>query len=305
MVSGQKGVQLFQERLPQVQISPYWQRAEIGTVSRHPTFCLRPPSTEELAEAFRQPRTYVAAYELFVDATHPANGCVYVCTDRDYSLERLSSTMRRNVRRGMQSLRLDSLTIDEVLTHGVEAFCDTRQRVGVGDGTPELFRKRFETQRDKPQFAYLGSWDGDYLASFLAIDLGDNWAEISGCFSRNASLSLRPNDTLMYFALHRYLVEERRQAVAYGASSVQLETNEDTLHVFKQKVGFEAIPVHRSFAVHGLVRPMVNRLSLKVLRALLRIRPRDRVLKKAEGMLSTMLDDACLEESIPELRVPD
>jgi hypothetical protein len=282
----------FRELLSQEAIVPFWQHAETGTVVRHPTFCLRPPTTSELADAFKQYSAMVAGYELFADESSPANGWLYVCADPEYSLDKLGSTMRRNVRRGLQDLRLETLTVDDVLAHGEEAFCDTRKRVGVHDGTPAIFRKRFESQRDSSKFTFLGAWDGNSLAAFLAIDDGNRWAEISGCFSRNESLSHRPNDTLMYYAIHHYLVVEKRLAVAYGASSIQANTNEDTLHAFKLKVGFEAVPIHRSFAVRPMVRPFVNRWSLGLVRALLRFRPSHRVLRKAEGMLRSVLEDS-------------
>jgi hypothetical protein len=106
-----------------------------------------------------------------------------------------------------------------------------------------------------------------------------------------ALLSYRPNDTLIYTALYRYLVERRYRVISYGLSSIQAVSNTAGLHRFKTKVGFEARPVHRAFVVHPPLRPLANRFALWGLNTVLRFRPTDRRLKKAGGVLASMLGD--------------
>ena len=118
----------------------------------------------------------------------------------------------------------------------------------------------------------------------------EDWAEL-GCFSRDALLRHRPNDTLMYTVLSRYLVERRFRLVSYGLSSIQSESNAAGLHRFKTKVGFEARPVHRAFVPHPLLRPLVNRSTLLGVNTALRLRSGHRRLKKASGVLARMLGE--------------
>jgi hypothetical protein len=100
--------------------------------------------------------------------------------------------------------------------------------------------------------------------------------------SMTALLSYRPNDTLIYTALYRYLVV----------------SNTAGLHRFKTKVGFEARPVHRAFVVHPPLRPLANRFALWGLNTVLRFRPTDRRLKKAGGVLASMLGDTSMFNAV-------
>jgi hypothetical protein len=199
--------------------------------------------------------------------------------------------MRRNVRRGLRELTIAPFSVDELLTRGMQAFCDTRRRTGLGDGTPEGFRAYFAARGRLSEVSYLGAWKDDELAAFLTILAVDDWVEL-GCFSRDALLHFRPNDTLMYTALAYYLGERHCRLVSYGLSSIQAESNAAGLHRFKLKVGFEARPVHRAFVVHPALRLLANRPALALahgaVNAALRLRPTDRRLKKAGGMLACM-----------------
>src|SRR6185295_2804917 len=129
---------------------------------------------------------------------------------------------------------------------------------------------------------FLGAWKDDQLAGFLLINEGPDWVEIEGCYSRTTMLTSRPNDALMFHAMQHYLTQSSREVVGYGLSSIQRESNEDSLHFFKTKIGYQAVPVHRAFVVHPLLSPFVNRLSLSMLQMLLGWRPRHRLLKKDE-----------------------
>jgi hypothetical protein len=124
----------------------------------------------------------------------------------------------------------------------------------------------------------------------------EDWAEIDGCFSADALLKLRPNDTLLFSALSHYLVEGTCQVVSYGVSSLQAVSNMEGLHLFKKKVGFEARPVRRAFVLHPLLRPFANRLMQWSINTMLRFSPENRRLKKTEGVLASMLGERRMPE---------
>jgi hypothetical protein len=110
---------------------------------RVPRFHLAPLAPGEARQVPWRGRVATGSYLLEPDDRHPANACLYVCTDRAYALDKLPAAMRRNVRRGLKELRIARLAPDELLAHGTQAFYDTRCRVGLSDGTPEEFRQRF------------------------------------------------------------------------------------------------------------------------------------------------------------------
>jgi hypothetical protein len=271
-----------------------WVRHDAGAMMRVPRFHIDPPAAREVADVLWRGRVAAAQYLLPPNAQHSANAYLYLCTDPSYELEKLSPPMRRNVRRGLRHLRIEALTGNDLLTAGQQAFFDTRRRIGLSDWTPEEFRRRFGWRSRCAGHSFLGAWRGNQLAAFLSTIEIDDWIEIESCYSMNALLPFRPNDTLMYSALFHYLRERRRRVVCYGLSSIQAENNADGLYAFKLKVGFEAQPVHRAFVLHPLLRPLANRVTLRGMNAALWFWPRGRVLKKAEGMLAYILGEARL-----------
>jgi hypothetical protein len=275
----------------------FWTRYLYGSVMRKPAFHVGPPAPGELREVLWRWRAAVASYLLEPDERHPANAWLYLCTDHDYALEKLAYTMRKNVRRGFKELMVAPLTSEQLLAHGTQAFCDTRSRLGLNDGTPEVFRRLFTAQVNWPEIIFLGAWKDNQLAAFLSIIEVEDWTELHQIFSMDAMLQYRPNDALMYRALSHYLVERKCRLVSSGVSSIQVESNTAGLHRFKTKVGFKARPVHRAFVAHPLLRPFVNRVTLWGVNTALRFRPGDRRLQEAGGVLACMLGDTSALEA--------
>jgi hypothetical protein len=267
---------------------------------RIPPFCLLAPTSSETRHVFWHSRAVAISYVQEPDKHHAANAVFYICTDPKYSLERLSPPMRRNVRRGFKELRIGHLTSEELLAYGVTAFRDTRSRLGLSDGTSDDFLRRFAKQAQCRGHVFLGSWKGEKLASFLSIMEIEDWAYIEGCFSMNSLLALRPNDALLFYALSYYLAERHFGGVGYGVSSIQTDGNVMGLHAFKTKVGFQGYPVCRVFMLNPLVRPFANRFSLSAINGMLWLKPGNRCLLKAAGVLSSMLQKRQLSEALKE-----
>ena len=275
----------------------FWTKYESLAMMRVPDFALHDPPPGEVERVLWRGRIAVASYNAEPDAGRAANACLYVSDDQSYSVEKLIPAMRRNVRRGLKEFTIGLLNSEQVLARGMPAYCDTRRRVGLSDGTAEAFERRFNWYVRCPGHVFVGAWKGDELAAFLSIVKVDDWAEIEGCFSRDMFLSSRPNDLLMYMVLSRYLTEERLRLVSYGMSSIQQTDNVHGLHAFKTKVGFQAKPVHRAFVLHPLLRPFANHFALHGVNAVGRLFPNNRLVKKARGMLALLLGGEPLVES--------
>lgn len=267
----------------------FWAEYESHAMMRIPTFSLTVPSPEEVERVLWRGRAAVASYILEPGEHRDPNAWWYVCADPTYSLEKLNSAMRRNVRRGLKEFTIGHLTAEQILAHGMQAFCDTRRRAGLSDG-PKEFDRRFSARAGCPAHVFLGAWKDDALAAFLSITEVDRWAEIEGSFSKDALLNSRPNDVLMYTILSRYLIDERRHLVSYGLSSIQQASDAQGLHAFKTKVGFEAKAVHRIFVLHPLLRPFANQLALHGINAVRKLFPKNRSVRKAYGVLACLLE---------------
>lgn len=274
----------------------FWARFNFGGMMRLPRHHLVPPTSDELHQVLWHGPATVASYLLEPDERHPANTWLYLCTDQGYALEKLAPEMRRNVRRGLRELTIAPLTFDQVLSHGAQAFCDTRRRVGLSDGTLEEFHQRFSARRI-PEMVNLGAWKDSQLAGFLSILEVDDWVEINANFSMDSLRQYRASDTLLYSALCYYLVERKCRVVSYGLSSIQADSKVASLHRYKKKVGFEARPVHRAFVPHPLLRPLANWLTLWGVNTTLWLKPEDQRLKKARGLLASILGDTHMLEA--------
>ena len=125
---------------------------------------------------------------------------------------------------------------------------------------------------------------GNQLAAFLVVTEVDDWVSIGG-YSANEFLPLRPNNGVIYYAVHHYLVEREFRVVDYGLSSIQADSKAAGLHNFKLKMGFESVPVHRAFVVNPLLRPFANSVSWRLVNRMLKFSPQHPMLKKAEGAL--------------------
>ena len=270
----------------------YWAAFADRVALRLPTFHVGMAAQSEVDAALRSTGALIASHLTAPDDDHPANAWLYLCADGDYALRTRTPAMQRNVRRALRELRIAPLTLDEVLVHGVRAFCDTRQRNGLDDGSPRGFRRYVEAHLDRPGRAHLGAWRHGQLAAFVTIVSFDDWAELAS-FSVTGMLRYRPNDALLYTALSTHLRPGRCRVISFGVSSLEADSNIAGLHRFKRKVGFDAIPVHRAFSLHPGIRPLASRPTLTAahwtVRAALRLRPRNRVLKKLEGMFAFML----------------
>jgi hypothetical protein len=274
--------------------STFWAASRDHVAGRLPVFSVAAPDRSEVDQALENTGAFIASYLQEPDAEHPANAWLYVCADQAYSLETRPPAMRRNIRRALRQLAIRPLTANELLAHGSKAFCDTRWRSGLDDGTLSGFRRYFNgaAHGDRTGWTYLGAWKDDELAAFVTARHVEDWVEL-GCFSMDSMLGFRPNDALLYVALSHFLNERQCRVVTFGLSSIQANSNAAGLHRFKLKVGFDARPVHRAFVLHPLVRPFANRATLSAahwaVNSVLRRRPRHGRLKRFAGMLACML----------------
>jgi hypothetical protein len=268
----------------------FWMVHEMGSMMRVPTFRIVPPPIRNLDALFWKLRAPAVSYLIEPDAERKANAWLYLCESGGYSPGELSSVARRDLRRAQRSFRFELVSWESLLKHGGEAFGDTRRRVGLSDGTAEAFRSHYSTMAKISGQCIAGAWIGETLAAFLSLIVVDRWVEVQGAFSANRFLSLCPNDGLYAFVLEEYLIRRGFEVVHSGLSSSQQTDNAAGLHRFKLKVGFKARPVHRVFVLHPLIRPFVNRLTLSAIEAFQRMRPKDRRIRKAAGMLNTLLN---------------
>lgn len=266
----------------------FWRGHEMRSLEREPMPCLDEPTADEVSSILWRTRSPVITYNRRPDDAHPQNAWLYICRNQDYSLEGLESTARRDARRALRAFRFDFVDMETFLRKGVVPFCDTRTRVGLSDGTPEKFRRRFEAETHNPAHRVVGAWKDDALVAFISLMVVDDWVSIAP-YAATEHLKSCPNNGLIHFTLDYLLTQHKYHIVNYGLSSIQEVSKADGLHRFKNRVGFEACPIHRAFVFHPLLRPLANPVTLWAMRACVRVWPDSRVLRKTAGLLATYL----------------
>lgn len=262
-----------------------WMQYETAAMVRVPAFSVKPVPQHEARQVLWNNRTGVINFLLEPDDKHHSNAYLYLCKDRSYTLEKLQKEARRDARRAQRSLHVGPIDWQTLLRNGYIAYSETRSRIGLSDGSLACFQKRFGAFARCAAHHAIGAWKGETLVAFMTLIVVDEWVTIEGCFSTNTGREDCPNNGLAHYVLNHFLAERRAQTVCYGTSSIQ-DVNQEGLHSYKTRIGFEAIPVHRAFIAHPFLRPLANPVVLWSINAALRFRPSDRRLRKIGGIVN-------------------
>jgi hypothetical protein len=277
-----------------------WLSPRSFVMQRRPYFALHVPPRQEIQAVFSESHTALLSFTTSSSdfprllspnsAPGPMWGVpsyLYICSDPEYSREKLSQSARSHIRRSLNEFEIRFVTSAELLKLGRKAYCDTRTRFGLSQSTRQALEATFsEAQSFR---SYLGAFKDHQLAAFLVITEVDDWASIGPGYSVSELLSLRPNNGLLFHALRHYLLEKKYRLVDHGLSSFPFTSKVETLHKFKVKMGFQACPVHRGFVINPLLRPFVNRLSWRMANGLQKLSPRNSLLEQMELVLRMAL----------------
>ncbi|MGB2998436.1 MAG: hypothetical protein WBC59_07335 [Phycisphaerae bacterium] len=262
-----------------------WVQESHGLLLRFPCERTEPIDFEEIRQALGLHGVRVVSYLLESDDAHPATCFHYVCKDPEYDVEHLSSHARRDIRRGLRRFTARLCTWDELAEKGYDVHVETVQRHGYTAPPPGGIRRYADKRHGTPFFDIWGAWEGDELVAWLSAIKVDNWAVINLCNSRTAALKNCPNNAILYLATRRLLVDEKRDFVSYGLSSVQVSESHLGLHKYKVRMGYEALPVHRVFVPRRLLRPLLKgRAASWMWDRMERLFPRSSKVRKVAGV---------------------
>lgn len=228
-----------------------------GELMRHPSDSTAPVPDEEIREVLGLPGVWVASYMRDPTAEHPANCFNYLCRDPKYGLEGLSKYGRRDVRRGLRSFSVRTISWEELLENGQQAYADTTERHGHERNPRKELEEAVARQKNIPYYELWGAWKEHLLAAWIKVIKIDAWAFITEAYSAGAFHRDCPNNAVVYEATRTFLNEENRRVVSYGISSIQATSNIASLHKFKVRLGFEPVPFCRTFALHWMLKPML------------------------------------------------
>lgn len=264
-----------------------WIQNEKFSMIRFPLFNFEVPTEEELEEVVKLKNIFLASYIIRPTELLSPNSVLYICKNENYSFSKLSPSLRRNIRRAQKDLLIKQLNYDELIEKGLSAFCETRNRVGLDDGTEEHFRNKFLTFSELKTYTIWGAFLGKILIAYALVNQIENWAELS-LYSSTQYLNYHPNDYLLYYILQHYLENEKLDFLSYGLSSIQLDTGKEGLNQFKVKFLFEPIPIRRVFYCRKNLKFLNKRIIKTIIHGIVKLKPRNRWLKKIEGVISQL-----------------
>jgi hypothetical protein len=270
----------------------FWRGYSKGVIARFPDSTLSVPESAEIRRALKHHRCYLASYNREPNEGYPANAVLYLCQMRSYAIEQLESKARRDARRALRDLQIEPVDWNMLCHAGEHVFRETRERFGLTDGSPEHFQQRVGQFLQNPAHHVVAARLESKILAFATVRAIDDWAEIEGMFSSSIGREHCPNNGIVHFILETFLANRNCRFVSYGFSSIQEQPRADSLHQFKQKVGFTALPVHRDFVAHPLLRPLLNPVSHQVVKACLKRKPHSKWLRIVNGVLSQIITRA-------------
>lgn len=259
---------------------------EHKSVMRVPAFILTPPSATEIQEVFKILNPAILSYAT-AGAENDHNGYLYCTTNAAYDVELLEKNGRRDARRAMRSFNFGFISWEQLEEQGYKAYNDTRSRNNLSDNTTEHFKKFVQQCRSLHVNYCLAATDIEtgMLGGYLVMTIVEDWIEVTGAFSDTDHLNNCPNNGLFHHLQDAYLKTGKVKMISYGYSSVQKGSSIDGLHHFKQRIGFDAVPIKRVFLLKPSLRFIFNPVTGVLVSLMLKLFPKNRPLNKIDGIM--------------------
>jgi hypothetical protein len=262
-----------------------WVEYGSGAYIKYPLFDFDVPLKQELNTVFRNTKAILLSYSI-TSSDKDNNAWLYLC--KDFNLALLKDNFKRNVKKAEKLFLLRIVNKDEVEKTAYNAYRDTRIRLGLSDYDKHSFLKRFSAQNLRPNSYIVGAFMNNKLAAYASVLAYHDFLEVEGLFSCNDYLMYRPNDLIIYNILDTALNVDKLKLVSYGFSTIQDNTNEEGLHYFKLKCGFEAVPVKRVFIINPKHKWFINIFTKKLIKIGVILFPKNIKIRKINGIINNL-----------------
>ena len=280
-----------------------WIRFHKWAFMRYPPQVISKVEKAERQEIFRKAKSLVISYQYVPDSGESANALLYLCSDKDYNLSKLSVNNRSKVRRGLKRLDVRRTTAHEIGKSGYQGYFDTCARNGIAPISKRKFQEKWEKSTEFPSRELWAAFVDDEIAAFGEVLICGKWAELLSTKSADKYLKDYPNHALFYSILYSVLHREGMESISYGLSSVQAGGKKASLHHFKLSVNFDAIPVVRRIELNPFLRPLFNKATIKCANLLGRLLPKSRHILAARGAFELLANEN--ERNLEQLKEND
>jgi hypothetical protein len=241
------------------------------------------PPEAELRRFLIERRAIGLRYSTPLDAALGAVSYHVVYTHREYPLAGLPKKARHDVQRGMKSASIEPVSFSRLADEGWQLRQDTLQRQGrLKAENQEGWQRLCQSAEDLEGFETWAAMVNGELAASLIAFTNEDCCSILYQQSRTYFLPLGVNNALAFVFTNEVLQRPGSRWIFYGLHSLDAPPSVDE---FKFRMGYTARPVRQRVVFHPALRPLFNPASHALLSKLLRFRPGNPTLAKAEGML--------------------
>jgi hypothetical protein len=268
--------------------SSYWYDIVPRVYQAIPYHRLVTPPDEELRQLLIQNKAIGLRYSTAMDGLSGSVSYHVVYAGRDYTLDDLTKKARYDVRKALKRVGVEPIPFERLASEGWPLRADTLSRQDrEGAESREWWERLCRSADGLPGFeAWAAIAGGKLVASLLAFAC-DDCCSILYQQSRTDYLTVGVNNALTYVFTNQVLQRPGITCLFYGLHSLDAPPSVDQ---YKFRMNYKARPVRQRVVFHPWLAPLFNRASHAAARQLLRWRPGNPTLAKAEGMLRFYLE---------------
>jgi hypothetical protein len=236
--------------------SCYWYNPQPFQFKSLPVHRFVDPSAVELAQVMIQGPAFALRYPTTPDNTGPRGG-MYVCSNRHYAIDALSSqNARSKTRRGLARCHIEQIEFPYLARHGYSLTAETTLRqMGRMPSTTEAEWQRFcDNATRSKDFEAWGAFVEDRLATFIVGMLVEDCYYIHLQKSASDLLKYYPNNALLFTVIKTKMACPQVAYISHGPKALAVGKG---LHYFKTSMGFELQPFTDHVVFNPLVKPLL------------------------------------------------
>ena len=275
--------------------SSYWHSEGLGVFQAFPYHLLIRPSGAELGEIFYRHRAIALRFSAPADSQDGTQSYHATYTGADYGFGTLSAWARKNVRRGLRLSEIGPISFERYIDDGWALRIDTLARQGRQlKESRDDWRRRYSAAADLAGFeAWAAQVDGRLAATLVVFQMED-WYYMVYQQCHRDFLREHVNNALSFEVTQNLMRRPNIRGIFYGMRSLDAPPSVDE---FKFRMGYEGTPIRERIAFHPYLSPFVNVLSHRLLQGLATLRPQNRRLAKAAGMVGLFLEGKTCSKS--------
>lgn len=269
--------------------SSYWVNMGFRIFQAFPYHWLIDPSEKELRNIFFRNNVAALRYSTALNNLNGIQSYHVVCDNSNYHLKDLQRQARQNIKRGLASADIRTISMEKLATEGWKLRKETLERQGRTNAeSEEQWRKLCLSADGLQGFEAWGAFcDGRLAASFLAFQC-DEYYTLPYEQSATQYINLRVNNGIFYFVTQAALKRKNISSVFYGLQSLDAPPSVDQ---FKFRMGYTAKPVCQRVVFHPSISLLANNYSHWLIVKMLGRFQGNYTLAKAEGMLRFYLNE--------------